>query len=210
MIFQNREEAGQLLLNQLLPYKGQNPLVLAVPRGAIKMASIIKEGLEGELGVILVHKIGSPNNEEFAIGSVGLSGVITRQPYLNRLGIEESYVTAEGERQLEILKKRFKNYGLNEEYYRDLYQDRIVIIVDDGMATGATILSAIAEVKVQKPAKIIVAAAVASLEAAKIIKKIADELVVLHIPDDFYSVSQFYRSFSQVSDEEVIEILKAT
>lgn len=208
MIFRNREEAGSLLLSKLLHYKGQNPLVLAVPRGAIKMAAIIKEGLEGELGVILVHKIGSPGNEEFAIASIGLSGIIYRQPYIERLGIPDAYIEAEGKRQLQILKYRFKGYGLDEKTYQSLYTNRTVIIVDDGIATGATILSAIAEVKTQKPAKIVVAAAVASFEAARIIQAQADELHILHIPMDFYSVSQFYQSFNQVSDEEVIQILK--
>lgn len=208
MIFRNREEAGNLLVDKLIQYKGQNPLVLAVPRGAIKMAAIIQEGLEGDLGVILVHKIGSPGNEEFAIGSIGLSGIIQRQPYIEKLGIQNAYIEAEGKRQWNILKERFKNYGLNEKDYQSLYTNRTIIIVDDGVATGATLLSAIAEVKIQKPKKVIVAVAVSSKEAANIIKEEADEFVALHIPDEFYSVSQFYQSFPQVADEEVIYILK--
>lgn len=208
MMFRNREEAASLLLNRLKTYQGQNPLVLAIPRGAIKMAAILKEGLDGELNVILVHKIGSPGNEEFAIASIGLSGVIQRQSYMNKLGIPEHYVLAEGQRQLDILKKRFKNYGLDENKYSTLFKDKVLIIVDDGIATGATLMSAIEEIKTQNPAKIIVAAAVASEEAYhKILPKV-DEFVVLEVSSEFYAVSQFYESFSQVSDDEVIRILK--
>ncbi len=208
MMFRNREEAADLLLKKLSSYKGQNPLVLAIPRGAIKMAAIIQKGLEGELGVILVHKIGSPSNEEFAIASIGLSGVIQRQPFISRLGIPDSYVIAEGQRQLDILKTRFKNYGLNAEKYKTFFSNRVVIIVDDGIATGSTLISAVKEVQRQKPSKIIVAAAVAATDAARKIETEVDEAVILHITDEFYAVSQFYQSFDQVSDDEVIEILK--
>lgn len=208
MIFKNREEAGHLLANKLAQYKAQNPLVLAVPRGAIKMAAIIQESLMGELGVILVRKIGSPDNEEFAIGSIGLSGIIQRQPYFKKLGIDNAYIETEGKRQLNIIKERFKNYGLNEKDYQNLYRDRIVIIIDDGIATGATMLAAIAEVRTQKPKKIIVAVAVSSKEAIKAIKKEVDEFIAVHIPNEFHSVSEFYQSFPQISDETVINILK--
>lgn len=208
MIFKNREQAGNLLLDKLAEYKGLNPLILAIPRGAIKMAAIVQEGLQGELGVILVHKIGAPGNPEFAIASIGLSGTIYRQSSIESLGIPESYVLAEGRRQLSTLKARFKSYGLNEEHYQNLFTNRIVIIIDDGIATGATVLSAIQEVKTQKPNKIIVAAAVASGDAVEKITPEADELVILHISNEFYAVSQFYQNFSQISDEEVIAILK--
>jgi putative phosphoribosyl transferase len=208
MIFKSREEAALLLLKELKDYKGLNPLVLAIPRGAIKMAAIIQEGLEGELGVILVHKIGAPGNAEFAIASVGLSGIIYRQSYIDQLSIPDFYVQAEGQRQFAILKERFKNYGLDEKHYKTLYTDRIIIIVDDGIATGATVLSAIQEVRTQKPKKIIVAAAVASTEAAEKIQAAAEEVVILHVSEEFYAVSQFYKNFFQISDEEVIRTLK--
>lgn len=204
MKFKDRIDAARLLLKKLEAYKGKNPLVLGIPRGAIPMAKIIADGLQGELGAVLVHKIPSPDNEEFAIASVGLSGQIQRQPYIKSLGIPEGYLKAAAQKQLELLKFRYQRYGLSEPNYKN----RIVIIVDDGIATGATVLSAIYEVRLQNPEKIIVAAGVASEDSAKKILEVADELVVLSIPTPFYAVGQFFSDFSQVTDEEVISILK--
>lgn len=204
MKFKDREEAAGLLLKKLAPYKGKNPLVLGIPRGAIPMAKILADGLEGELGAVLVHKIPSPDNEEFAIASVGLSGEIQRQPYIQSLGISEVYIKAAAQKQLALLKTRYQRYGLSTPNYHN----RIVIIVDDGIATGATTLSAIYEVRLQNPDKIIVAAAVASEDSVQKILAVVDELVVLDIPNPFYAVGQFFADFSQVTDEEVIAILK--
>jgi len=204
MIFQDREDAAEKLVNKLQAYKGINPLVLAVPRGAIKMADIIARELDGELSVILVHKIGAPGNEEFAIAAVGLSGHIDRQSYVERLRISDEYLNAKAQEQIKILKARSQKYGLKEPNYTN----RTIIIVDDGIATGATLLSAIHEVKTHQPAKIIIAAPVAASSSAELIRKEVDELVVLYETENFYAVSQFYKDFNQVSDEEVIEVLK--
>lgn len=204
MKFSDRIDAARRLLKKLEGYKGKNPLVLGIPRGAIPMAKIIADGLQGELGAVLVHKIPSPDNEEFAIASVGLSGQIQRQPYINSLDIPEAYLKAAAQKQLELLKSRYQRYGLSKPNY----ENRIVIIVDDGIATGATVLSGIYEVRLQNPEKIIVAAGVASEDSAKKILEVADELVVLSIPTPFYAVGQFFSDFSQVTDDEVISILK--
>lgn len=204
MIFKNREEAAKKLLNELKTYKADHPVVLAVPRGAIKMAEIIAKGLEGDLSVILVHKIGAPGNDEFAIAAVGLSGHIDRQPYLKQLYISDEFLEARAQEQIKMLKARSENYGLKEPNYKG----RTVIIVDDGIATGATLLSAIHEVKTYAPAKVVIAAPVAASSSAEIIRKEVDDLVVLHETENFYAVSQFFNSFEQVSDEEVVEILR--
>ena len=203
MKFKTREEAAKLLVKALAQYKGQNPLVLGIPRGAVPMAKIIAEGLQGEVGVVLVHKIPAPNNEELAVGSVGLSGNIQYSPYTFD-GITEAYIAQAAAKQLQVLKSRQQKYGLKTPDYTN----RIVIIVDDGIATGATVLSAISEVKSQTPKKIIIATAVTAQDSARKIRSSADELVALYEPKEFYAVGQFFDNFAQVSDEDVIKILK--
>lgn len=168
------------------------------------MAKIIADALEGELSVVLVHKIPAPGNEELAIGAIGLSGNIQRLPSIETYSIPDEYVQTAAKQQVELLKTRQQKYGLKEPDY----QDRIVIIVDDGIATGATTLSAVYEVRNFKPKKIILATPVASVEAAEKLSKVVDELIVLDTPWEFYAVGQFYDVFNQVSDEEVIGIIK--
>lgn len=206
MIFQNREEAARLLLKKLSSYRDKNSLVLGIPRGAMPMAKIIAEGLHGELSAILVHKIPAPAQEELAIGSVGLSGNIFRNSrVIDYLSVRNSYIEAAAQEQLKILKKRQEKFQIGSVNY----QDRIVIIVDDGIATGATVFGAVHEVKTHKPKKLIVAAAAISHDTAEALRPLIDELVVLEDSDSFYAVSQFFVDFTQVSDEEVVEILRS-
>lgn len=205
IVFKDREDAARRLRQALARYKGQNALVLAIPRGAVPMAKIIADGLGGELSAILVHKIPSPESEEFAIGSVGLSGKIHKTPYAERMSIPESYIKMEAQRQLTKLEERYEKYGLVAPNYKN----RIVIIVDDGIATGATVIGAIREVLLHKPKRLIVAAAVASKEASEQIRHLADDLVLLEEPEFFYSVSLFFERFDQVTDEEAMAILRA-
>lgn len=202
MIFKDREEAALLLLKKLQKYKGQNPVVLGVPRGAIPMARIIAEGLNGEMSAILVHKISAPINNEFAIGSIGFSGKIHRTSDVKLLNISESYIQTEAKKQLRMLKQRSKKYGL-----APLEKNKIVIIVDDGIATGATLLAAIFEVRIYNPKKLIVAAAVAAKSTANEIRKLVDELILLDEPETFFGVSQFFEYFPQVTDADAIMLL---
>ncbi|WP_415063908.1 phosphoribosyltransferase [Bdellovibrio sp.] len=204
MIFKDREEAAQLLLKKLIKYKDQNPLVLGIPRGAMPMARIIAEGLNGELNAVLIHKIPAPHQEELAIGSVGLSGEIFRLPLIKEYGIKESYIQEAAKKQIEVLKKRKERFQLPELRC----QDRIVIIVDDGIATGATALGAIHEVRSQSPRKLILAAGVVAQSTAASMRSLVDEFVVLDEPEFFFAVSEFFSEFDQVTDDEVVEILK--
>lgn len=167
------------------------------------MAKIIADGLQAELGAVLVHKIPSPESEEFAIASVGISGHIHRSSYVHQHGIPEHYIQTAALEQLETLQERARRYGLGTQQF----QNKIVIIVDDGIATGETTLAAIYEVRSHNPQKIILAAAVSSTEAAHQIERLVDELVVLSIRSDLTSISQFYENFPQVTDDEVIWLL---
>lgn len=205
MSFENRETAAYQLLNKLMPYKGKNPLVAGIPRGAMPMAKIIAEGLQGELSTVLVHKIPAPDNQEFAIGCVGLSGKIQSLSHA-QIYSTETYLEAAAQKQLKVLKERQKLYGLHELNYKN----RVVIIVDDGIATGATTICAVGEVRSQSPEKIILATPVSSIDAAEKIKSLVEELVVLDLPEMMFSIGEFYESFPQVSDHEVIAMLKGT
>lgn len=203
MNFRNRETAARLLLEKLKSYQGTNPIVAGIPRGAMPMAKIIAEGLQGELTAVLVHKIPHPTNTEFAIGCVGISGHIHRSSYVDEYAVPESYIQAMAKKQLADLKSRQKNYGL----VIPNMADRIVIIVDDGIATGATTKCAIHEVRSQHPAFVVLAAAVSARDSAQELRSLVDDFVVLDTPANFFSVGQFFEYFPQVSDAEVLEAL---
>lgn len=200
MMFKDRKEAADLLLKKILQYKGKNIIVAGIPRGAIPMARYIADHLDSKCTALLVHKISAPENEELAIGCIGLSGFIHSTTHSSYLGIDRSYLENQAKRLHEKLMERKKKYSLQDVSLRG----KIVIIVDDGIATGATTLCAIHEAKLQFPKKIIVATPVSSFEAARRIEELVDDFVVLYIPDIMYSIGEFYESFPQVSDEEVI------
>lgn len=203
VIYQDREQAAELLAESLAGYQGQNPLVLGIPRGAMPMAEIIAEHLGGELGAVLVHKIPAPGNEEFAIASIGLSGRVYRNLDLDSYGISESYLESEAERQLARLRERQRRFRLEAPRC----EGRVVIVVDDGIATGATAVAAVKEVRSLKPKRLVLAAAVIASETAERLRGLVDELVVLAEPELFWSVGQFFADFTEVTDEDVEEVL---
>ncbi|MGZ6478848.1 MAG: phosphoribosyltransferase [Bdellovibrionales bacterium] len=204
MFFEDRESAARQLVGKLSHYRGKNPLIAGIPRGAMPMAKIIADALGGELGAVLVHKIPAPESEEFAIGSVGISGHIHRQPYVEEEGIPETYIQSAAQKQLQVLKERKKKYGLTEPNFKD----RIVIIVDDGVATGATAIAAIHEVRAQSPKKIVFAAGVTAPKSGSEIRRLVDEFVVLSEPPILFSVGEFFENFPTVTDEQVAEIFR--
>ncbi len=206
MRFHNREHAAHLLAEKLTAYRGQHPLVLGIPRGAVPMAKIIAEALGGELDVVLVHTLGASGNPELAIGSVDETGRVYLHEHARELGIDDDYLEVEKQAQLKTLRKRRAQYTpvrppLNPG-------GRIVIVVDNGIATGASMIAALRAVRAKQPAKLIAAVAVAPPETVERIRAEADEVVCLYAPDYFYAVGQFFEDFSQVSDEQAIAILR--
>jgi putative phosphoribosyl transferase len=205
MLFENREHAARLLAGRLCAYyKNKNPLVLAIPRGAIGMAEIIADVLGGELDVVLVHKLGAPGQPELAIGAIDETGKVFLSGY--GLDIDTAYLEAEKQAQLEVLRKRRARYTPSRGPIDP--HDRIVIVVDDGSATGSTMTAALRAIRRSEPKKLVGAVAVASPGAARAIAREADALVYLNVPADFYAVGGFFMDFSQVSDEEVTAILQ--
>jgi putative phosphoribosyl transferase len=207
MMFQDRYIAGQLLAEKLAEYKFNNPLVLGIPRGAVPMAAIIAEKLGGDLDVVLVRKIGAPLNPEYAIGSVAESGAVDiRHEAAEMAGADEPYLRGEIANQMELIRTRRAMY--TKACPQIELKNRDVIIVDDGIATGSTFLSAVRALKEQCPKRIFVAAAVAAPDSIEKLSKETDGVFVLMAPDNFMAVGQYFVEFDQVSDREVVEILQ--
>jgi predicted phosphoribosyltransferase len=205
MRFRSRDHAAQVLAARLsADYKSKNPLVLGIPRGALPMAEIIADALGGELDVVLVHKLSHPDQPEFAVGAIDESGRVYLADWATELTPE--LLEEEKQRQLDVLRRR-----------RNLYtplrppidpRGRIAIVVDDGIATGSTMIAALRAVRAKKPEKVICAVAVASPEALRAISHEADAVVCLAAPPEFFAVGQFFEDFAQVTDEDVVVILQ--
>ena len=205
MAFENRAEAGQMLALRLAKYRGQRPLVLAIPRGAVPMGKIVADALDGELDVVLVRKLRAPYNPELAIGSIDETGAVYLDPDTRDLW-DEPYLETEKKAQLETLRQR-----------REMYQPagspidtagRVVIVLDDGIATGSTMVAALRAVRARQPSKVIASAGVASAEALRLIHREADEIVSLETPEILYAIGYHFRDFSQVSDDDVVAVLR--
>lgn len=205
-MFRDRHDAAQRLAKKLLPYKGRNPLILAIPRGAVPMARIIADELDGEFDVVLVRKLRAPFSPEFAIGSVDESGWTYIGDYAASAGGTPEYIESEKRVQMETIRTRRAQYTPIRPPIDPA--GRIVIVIDDGLATGSTMISALHGLRARNPEKLICAVPVSPPDTLEKVAKMADEVVCLEAPDYFQAVGQFYTSFPQVEDEEVIEILK--
>jgi predicted phosphoribosyltransferase len=177
-------------------------VVLAVPRGGVPIGYFIARQLGFELDLLMSKKLGHPYNEEFAIGAVGLEDEIIEETQ----GISPEYIDEEVNNIHRQLKQRYSKF-MGERKPVDI-TGKIVIVVDDGVATGRTILATLEMLRRKNPAKLLVAVPVSSREAAERISKEVDEFVCLYTPFPFYGVGRFYKDFSQTTDEEVISLLK--
>jgi putative phosphoribosyl transferase len=206
--FADRTQAGQLLARRLEHLRSAGPLVLALPRGGVPVGFEIARSLGAELDVLMVRKLGAPGQPEYAIGAI----VDGDQPQLvltsEAAGILESspgYLEREKARQLaELVRRRQAYIGSRAQ---PAFTRRCVIIVDDGVATGATIIAAISGIRKAGPARIVLAVPVAPKDTARQLERLADECVVLATPEPFLSVGRHYRDFSEVSDAEVVQLL---
>ena len=201
--FRNREDAAAQLAARLIVYRGHNPLILGVPRGAVPMARVIADALGGELDVVLVRKLRAPGQPELAIGAVDETGHVLKGRYFDIA--DEAYVRDEIRRQQEIIRARRQMYsGMRTPVDA---AGRVVVIVDDGIATGSSMLAAMRSVRARKPQKLVVAIGVAPPQSLAQIRAEADELVCLSTPADFYAVGQFFDDFSEVTDDMVVAAL---
>jgi putative phosphoribosyl transferase len=202
MYFIDRYDAAMQLALLLEKYKDQEGVILAVPRGGVPIGYYLAKHLNFSLDLLMTKKIGHPLNEEYAIGAVGLEDIIIEV----RENIPESYLQNETTRIREQLKERYLRFMERNEPM-DI-KGKTVIVVDDGIATGRTILATIKMLRSKQPRKLVVAVPVASAQAAARIKEEVDDFICLHIPSEFYGVGRFYHDFSEVSDEQVAILLK--
>ena len=205
-LFHDRSAAAELLVSRLLQYRGQKPLILGIPRGAMPMAKAIADALDGDLDVLLVRKLGAPGNPEMAIGAVDESGEVYLVPHLSYLGITSRHIEDEIREALGVLQFRRRVYTPRRGPMDP--SGRVVIVVDDGCATGATLVAALRSVQAKNPGKLVAAVAVASFDALQAVRRQADEVVCLATPEPFAAVGRFFDNFSPVTDDEVRKILQ--
>ena len=208
MFFRDRRDAGQKLASRLAAYADRpDVLVLALPRGGVPVGYEISRALHAPLDVFVVRKLGLPGHEEFAMGAVASGGVrVLNRDVVEQLNMPSNVIDAVTQREQRELERR-------ERAYRGLRpspdaRDKIVILVDDGLATGSTMRAAVAALKQQHPARVVVAVPVASPETCQDLRGEADEVVCLVTPEPFYSVGLWYQDFSQTTDEEVRVLLE--
>jgi putative phosphoribosyl transferase len=202
MYFTDRYDAAMQLAIRLERYKDEDGVILAVPRGGVPIGYYLARHLNFVLDLLMTKKIGHPSNEEYAIGAIGLEESIMEEI----TGIPNEYLEKETIRIRQQLKEQYLKFmGRNEP--TDI-KGKIVIVVDDGIATGRTILATLKMLRNKKPRKLVVAVPVASMQAAERIEKEVDEFICLYTPSPFYGVGRFYQDFSQVDDDEVVNLLK--
>ena len=209
MPFKNRSEAGQKLARALSKYKDQHPVILALPRGGVPVAAEVAAALDAPLDLILVRKIGVPFQPELAMGAVvdgGAPIIVRNEDVIQNAGIDETQFKAVCDSELAEIERRRQRYLGDRERFNVI--GRTAIVIDDGIATGATMRAALRAIRVRNPKKLVLAVPVASSESTVAMREEADEVICLEDHELFGAISFYYGDFRQISDEEVIETLK--
>jgi predicted phosphoribosyltransferase len=209
MNFRDRSDAGRRLAKALSQYKGRNAVILALPRGGVPVAAEVAAALEAPLDLILVRKIGVPAQPELAMGAVvdGTAPIIVRNEEVIELsGTTADEFNAECKNQLAEIERRRQLY-IGERARAEI-ADQVVIVIDDGIATGATTRAALQAIRNRKPKELVLAVPVAPPDTIAELRRDVDALICLETPGLFGAIGYFYRDFGQVSDQEVVDILK--
>src|SRR5690554_4054293 len=202
-MYRDRREAARRLAEALTHLKGEHPLVLAIPRGGVPMGRVLADALEGELDVVLVRKVGAPGNPEYAIGAVSEDGSVHLEEAAGQC--RQAWLTREIERQRELIEERRRRYTPVRSPIDPA--GRVVVVVDDGSATGATMAAALATLRQRGPTRLIAALGVAPPDTLARLESLADEVVCVEAPERFGSVGRFFAEFDQVGDDEVVALL---
>lgn len=206
--FRDRREAGRELARSLQKYAGRNDLiVLALPRGGVPVAYEVAEALGAPLDVFLVRKLGTPGHAELAMGAIASGGVrVLNDDVVQWLGIRPDQIDAVAAREQVELERREREY--KEGRPSPALANRIVVLIDDGLATGSSMRAAVQAVKQQSPAKVVVAVPVGARDTCEQLNALADEVVCARTPVPFSAVGQWYLDFSQTTDDEVRTLLR--
>ena len=206
-LFKDRVQAGRLLGDALKDLRGQKAVVLGIPRGGVIIAREIAHALGADLDVVLSRKLGTPGQEELAMGSLSEDGnIFLNDDVVKPLGINSRQIEQEKARQMAEINRR--NQMFRKALPKTPLRGRVVVVTDDGLATGATMQAALWAVRQEKPCTLVVAVPVASDEALERVSADADQTICLRQPPNFFAVGQFYMRFYQVEDEDVLHILE--
>jgi putative phosphoribosyl transferase len=207
MIFRDRTEAGDVLAGHLRHYAGRDDvLILALPRGGVPVAYEVADRLHVPLDVVLVQKLGTPGQEELAMGALASGGVrVLNQHVVQELGISQQQIEEAAAEEQQELERRERAYRGNRPPLK--VKGKTVVLIDDGLATGSSMRAAISALRQMDPLKIVVAVPVASQATCEELGKVADEVICAAMPVPFLAVGQWYHEFSQTTDEEVRELL---
>ena len=207
MMFRDREDGARKLAAALQEFKSRHPLILAIPRGGVVTGAVLAQELGGDLDVVLSRKLRAPRQPELAIGAISEDGQVHwNRRAVEALGVTDDYLDEEKQHQLSEIARR-------KRLFRSVRPEaaisgRTVIVTDDGIATGSTMMAALQTVRPQRPKELIVAVPVAPFDRLAAFEERCDKVVCLHSPADFLAVGQFYEKFPTVEDEDVVELLK--
>jgi len=204
----DRREAGRRLARKLAGYAGrEDTIVLGLPRGGVVVAFEVAKALDAPLDVFLVRKLGAPGQEELAVGAIASGGLrLLNEDVVRALGLTEGQIEAIAARERALLEHREQLYRGHSKPLE--LAGKVVIVVDDGLATGASMRTAVRSIKSVRPARVVVAVPVAPLETCADLRREVDETVCLTTPEPFYAIGSWYLDFPQTSDEEVVELLE--
>jgi predicted phosphoribosyltransferase len=205
--FRNRVDAGNLLADRLAKSAHEPAIVIGIPRGGVILADIVAKKLGADFDIVIPRKLGAPENEELAIGAVMEDGTSYINRYIvNALRIPQGYIEKEMAHQATEIRRRSAVYRKSTDYR---IAGKNAILVDDGIATGATVIASSRWARKQNPCRLIVAVPVAPPQSVDILEQEADSVIALHTPQDFSSVGQFYEEFEPVSDDQVMQIMRS-